>query len=71
MHRIEWSDAVEFCLPHGERIALLGRHGFEVEALVEVQAPESAEPHPYYKLGTPEWAARWPLEEIWAARKRA
>jgi SAM-dependent methyltransferase len=71
LHRVEWPDAVEFCLPHGERIALLRRYGFEIEWLVEVQAPESAERHPYYSLGTPEWARRWPLEEIWASRKRA
>ena len=71
MHRVEWPDAVEFCLPHGDRIALLRSHGFEIEALVEVRAPKLAKPHPYYNLGTPEWARRWPLEEIWAARKRA
>jgi SAM-dependent methyltransferase len=72
MNRIEWpdDDSVEFCLPHGERIELLRRHGFEIEALVEVQAPESAETHPYYSYVTAEWGRRWPVEEIWAARKR-
>lgn len=71
MHRIEWPDGVEFGLPHGERIALLRRYGFEVERLVEVQAPESAEEHPYYSYVSVEWGRRWPAEEIWSARKRA
>jgi hypothetical protein len=71
MHRIEWPDAVEFGLPHGDRIALLRRYGFEIERLVEVQAPESAEQHPYYSYVSPEWGRRWPVEEIWSARKRA
>ncbi len=70
MNRIEWPDAVEFCLPHGDRIELLRRHGFDVERLVEVQAPDSAEAHPYYSYVSPEWGRRWPVEEIWAARKR-
>jgi SAM-dependent methyltransferase len=69
MNRIEWPDAVEFCLPHGERIALLRRHGFAVEALVEVQAPEWAETHRFYDYVPVEWGRRWPAEEIWAARK--
>ena len=71
MHRIEWPDGVEFCLPHGDRIDLLHRYGFEVERLAEVQAPASAERHPYYSYVTEEWGRRWPVEEIWAARKRA
>jgi SAM-dependent methyltransferase len=71
MNRIEWPDAVEFCLPHGERVALLRRHGFEIEALVEVQAPESAEAHPFYNYVSVEWGRQWPVEEIWAARKPA
>jgi ubiquinone/menaquinone biosynthesis C-methylase UbiE len=71
MNRIEWPDAVEFCLPHGERIDLLHRHGFEIERLVEVQAPESAETHTFYSFVSAEWGRQWPVEEIWAARKPA
>jgi len=71
MHRIEWPDGVEFCLPHGERIDLLARYGFEVERLVEVQAPENAETHGFYDYVSADWGRRWPVEEIWAARKRA
>ena len=71
MHRFEWStdDSVEFHLPHGEWIRLLRETGFEVEALIEVQAPEDANPHRYTGLPTVEWARRWPSEEIWKARK--
>ena len=29
-----------------------------------------AEQHGYYADTPPEWARRWPAEEIWVARKR-
>jgi SAM-dependent methyltransferase len=72
MHRFEWSDdnSVEFHLPHGEWIRLLRDTGMEVEALVELQAPEGAKPHRYDSLPTLEWARQWPSEEIWKARKK-
>ncbi|HEX6763244.1 MAG TPA: class I SAM-dependent methyltransferase [Gaiellaceae bacterium] len=71
LHRIEWPEGgVEFHLPHGEWIALLRANGFDVERLVEIQAPRDAETHPYYAYVTAEWAKRWPCEEIWIARKR-
>lgn len=72
MHRFEWpdDDSVEFHLPHGEMIRLLRETGFDIEALIEVQAPEGAEPHRYPALPTPEWARQWPSEEIWKARKK-
>ena len=67
MRRFQWSDgSVEFHLPHGELIALLRRCGFTVEALLELQAPEGATSRHTYV--TPEWARRWPSEEIWVAR---
>ena len=71
MHRFEWSsdDSVEFHLPHGEWIRLLRENGFEVEALIEVQAPEGAAQHRYTGLPSPEWARRWPSEEVWRVRK--
>ena len=69
LRRIEWPDAVEFHVPHGEQIRILRQHGFVVESLVEVRAPESAERHSYYSYVSPEWARKWPAEEIWAARK--
>jgi SAM-dependent methyltransferase len=67
MRRFQWSDgSVEFHLPHGELIALLGRCGFTVQALHELQAPEGATTR--YEWVTPQWAHRWPSEEIWVAR---
>lgn len=71
MHRFDWPDAegaVEFALTHGEMIRLLRRSGFEVEDLVEVRAPETAET-PTDPLATVEWSRRWPIEEAWKARK--
>jgi SAM-dependent methyltransferase len=71
LRRIAWPDGgVEFHLGHGEWIDLLRANGFEIERLVEVQAPADAETHPYYAYVTAEWARRWPAEEIWVARKR-
>jgi SAM-dependent methyltransferase len=70
MHRFDWPDgtSVEFHLGHGDWIRLLRRHEFEVEDLIEIQAPEGARTrHPYV---TGSWARKWPAEEIWKARKR-
>jgi SAM-dependent methyltransferase len=71
MRRFEWPDeGVEFHLAHGEWIRLLRGCGFEVEDLVEIQAPAGAETHPVYDYVTAEWGRRWPAEEVWVARKR-
>jgi SAM-dependent methyltransferase len=73
MHRLHWpgEESVEFQLTHGDEIRLLRDSGFEVERLVEVQAPADAKRHEYYSDLDPEWARQWPGEEIWVARKRA
>jgi SAM-dependent methyltransferase len=72
LHRISWSDgAVEFHLGHGEMFRVLGDAGFEIERLIELYASEDAETHEYYAFVTAEWARKWPVEEIWAARKPA
>ncbi len=69
--RLEWPEGgVEFTLGHGDMVALLRESGFEIERLVELQAPASAGDHGYYDSVTVEWASRWPAEEIWVARKR-
>ena len=69
MHRFAWQDgSVEFHLPHGEMIRLLRDSGFEVEDLVEVQVPNGATTS--YPYVSPEWALRWPAEEVWKVRKR-
>ena len=72
MRRFEWPDSgVSFALPHGEWIALLREHGFEIERLIEIQAPAGAENHKRYDFVTAEWARKWPSEEIWVASKSA
>jgi SAM-dependent methyltransferase len=70
--KIEWPDTgeVEFHLPIGELVDLLGRSGFQVERLLELYAPEGAETHSYYDFVTADWARKWPAEELWVARKR-
>jgi hypothetical protein len=72
MHRFDWPDAdgaVEFAITHGDMIRLLRDSGFQVEALVEVRAPEGAA-NPTDPLATAEWSRRWPIEEGWKARRR-
>jgi SAM-dependent methyltransferase len=69
MHRFEWpdEDGVEFHLNHGDWIRLLRGSGFDVEDLIELQAPENATTrYPFVSL---EWARRWPSEEVWVARR--
>ena len=70
--RYEWPGevGVEFHMGHGEWIDVLRRNGFEVERLIEVQAPEPAVSHGYYEFVTAEWARQWPSEDIWVARKK-
>ncbi|HEY6889884.1 MAG TPA: class I SAM-dependent methyltransferase [Solirubrobacter sp.] len=61
-------EGVEFHLAHGDWIATLARHGFAVTALHELYAPDGAQ-QTRYEWVTPEWAHRWPVEEIWVARR--
>jgi SAM-dependent methyltransferase len=71
LHRVEWEDTgeVEFHLAHGEILDLLRANGLELERLIELFAPESAETHSYYSYVSAEWAQQWPSEELWVARK--
>lgn len=71
LHRLEWSDdqSVNFYLGYGDWIRLFRANGLEVERLVEIQAPEDAKEHRYETLPDPDWARRWPSEDIWVARK--
>jgi SAM-dependent methyltransferase len=41
---------------------------FVVDALHELYAAPGARTHPYYGIASPQWASRWPAEELWAAR---
>src|SRR5215475_10864166 len=55
MYRIEWpgDTSVEFHLSHGDWLRLLRRSGFDIEDLIEVQAPEAGTTrYPYVTL---EW----------------
>lgn len=69
MNRIEWNaeDPEEFHLPTGPMIRLLRSSGFEIENLIELQAPDGMKTN--YEYMTSEWAYRWPSEEIWCVRK--
>jgi SAM-dependent methyltransferase len=71
MHRTVWKgdSSVEFHLPHGEWIRLLRASGFEIERLVEIQAPADATTR-YSGIATADWASKWPSEEAWFVRKR-
>lgn len=72
MYRYEWPEeiGVEYHLPHGAWIDLLHANGFEVERLIDVYANADSTRHDYYGYVDPEWARKWPAEEIWTARKR-
>ena len=62
---------VEHHPSHGEWIALLGAHGFTVEALHELTPPAGEDDHAYYEIVSAAWAARWPAEDLWVARRHA
>jgi SAM-dependent methyltransferase len=73
MYRFDWpgeNEGVNFHLAHGEWLRVLRENGFDVERLVELQAPPDATDHAYYDFVSAEWARRWPAEDIWVARKR-
>lgn len=54
---------------HGEWIHLLGAAGFVVDALIELHAAAGATDPDFYDIVTPEWAARWPAEDLWVAHR--
>ena len=63
-------DGVEFHLAHGDWIATLAPPRLRVDALHELYAPDGAQ-QTKYEWVTPEWAHRWPVEEIWTATWRS
>ena len=69
LHRLEWSDedSVNFALGYGDWIRVLTGNGFVVENLVELWPKEGATTD--FPFVTPEWASKWPSEEVWIARK--
>jgi SAM-dependent methyltransferase len=68
LERFEGADSVDFQLPYGEWIRLFRANGFEVEDLIEIQAPPDGATT--YDLVSLDWARRWPAENIWKARRR-
>ncbi len=70
--RVEWDDdeSVEFHVPHGEMIEILRGAEFDVEALVEIRAPDDATDNERMAWLPAEWSRRWPSEEAWKAVKR-
>jgi SAM-dependent methyltransferase len=72
LRRIDWEDAdtTEFQMGHSEWVKVLRGNGFEILDLAELYAGEDTTNHAYYAFD-PEWARRWPWEEIWRARKTA
>jgi SAM-dependent methyltransferase len=58
---------VDFHLTHGEWIRLFRAHGFVVEDLLELQAPEGATTT--YEGFDAKWASKWPAEQIWKLTK--
>lgn len=70
LHRVEWPEdpGVEFHMGFGDWVRVLRDNGFDVEDYIEVRPrPEATTTFQYV---TPEWAQRWPCEEVWKARKR-
>lgn len=72
IRRLEWDDdpSVEFHLPHGEMMGLLASLGFVDVGLREVYAPEDGgDPDEFRHFATRGWSRKWPVEEVWVARK--
>jgi SAM-dependent methyltransferase len=69
LHRTEEEDgSVLFELPYGEWIRLFRSAGLVVEELREIRPPEGAL-STYRTEEETAWARRWPMEQIWRARK--
>jgi SAM-dependent methyltransferase len=70
--RLEWPDdhSVEWQPGYGDWIRILRGNGLQVERLIEIRAPAGAtwRGPPEYAID-PDWARRWPTEEIWVATK--
>lgn len=72
IRKLTWEDGTtEFHPSHSEWITLLTTNGFLVERLEELYVPDEAREHEFYKDASVEWGRRWPVEELWAARKHA
>jgi hypothetical protein len=72
MHRFDWAGqaGVEFHLGIGDWIRLLRANAFEVLDYIEIRAPKGADPG-RHSLVDPDWARKWPAEQIWRVRKQS
>jgi SAM-dependent methyltransferase len=68
MARFEDEDVVEFALGYGDWIRLFLANGLRVLDLVELRAPEDAWTT-YEGYAPPEWARRWPAEQVWKVER--
>lgn len=62
-------DGVEYHPSHGQWIEVLRANGFTVEALHELTAPPGALDPQFYEIADARWAQRWPVEDLWIARR--
>lgn len=70
LFRTAWQGGgVEYHPSHGDWIALLRHTRFEVVALHELYAPPGAADPQFYEIADAQWAGRWPVEDLWVARK--
>jgi SAM-dependent methyltransferase len=67
--RVRWpGGGIEHHPSHGDWIGLLGDAGFSVIALHELYAEATSDIPEYYDIATPDWASRWPVEDLWVAQ---
>lgn len=77
LYAVDYPDdeSLEYHVGHGEMVRLLRSSGFEILDLVELHAPDGAADSRLLSgdsefLHVPaSWAHRWPVEEIWHARR--
>jgi len=68
LQRVQWPEGgVEHHPSHSTWVAVLRRHGFVVDALHELYAPDDAVAPDYYEIVSAEWARQWPAEDLWVA----
>lgn len=82
LRTIRWpGGGLEHHPSHGDWVRLLRAHGFEIEALHELpgsgdderpgpaERPALATSASDYGIADAAWAARWPVEDLWVARR--
>lgn len=77
LREIRWpGGGVEHHPSHGDWISVLTAHGFLVEGLSELPRPGRIEEPTgraaaaeFYGIADAAWASRWPVEDLWTARR--